>query len=171
MRFLIIALMICVLLSTQSAGRETTIVYSGSVVPLDQQAADVSGIWSVSLNDTVITAAINQTGREITGRCRSDAWSGVISGMVSGDQMSMAFAALQGDVLISIYMSGKLAGEVVNGEFIRMDSSGLSDSGSFIARRVSSDTSGYTSAKRVVINRTEYRVSGPVSGILGMNEI
>lgn len=171
MRFLIIALMICVLLSTQSPGRETTIVYSGSVVPLDQQAADVSGIWSVSLNDTVITAAINQTGREITGRCRSDAWSGVISGMVSGDQMSMAFAALQGDVLISIYMSGKLAGEVVNGEFIRMDSSGLSDSGSFIARRVSSDTSGYTSAKRVVINRTEYRVSGPVSGILGMNEI
>lgn len=171
MRFQIIALMICVLLSTHSLGRDTTIVYSGNVVPLDQQAADFSGIWSVSLNDTVITAAVNQTGREITGRCRSDAWSGVISGMVSGDQMRMAVAALQNDVLISLYMSGKLAGEVVNGEFVRMESNGLSDSGSFVARRVSSDTSGYTSAKRVVINRTEQRVSGPVSGILGMNQI
>ncbi|MDH7596359.1 MAG: hypothetical protein QHG98_01245 [Methanothrix sp.] len=171
MRFQIIALVICILLSAHSSGRDTTIVYSGSVVPLDQQASDVAGVWSVSLNDTVITAAINQTGREITGRCRSDAWSGVISGMVSGDQMSMAVAALQGDVLISIYMSGRLAGEVVNGEFIRTDSSGLADTGSFIARRVSSDTSGYTSAKRVVINRTEYRVSGPVSGILGTNQI
>lgn len=171
MRFLIISLMISILLCAQSIARDTTIVYSGSVVPLDQQAADVSGVWSVSLNDTVITAAINQTGGEITGRCRSDAWSGMISGMVSGDQMSMAVAALQGDVLISIYMSGKLSGEVVNGEFIRSDSIGLSDSGSFIARRVSADTSGYTSAKRVVINRTEYRVSGPGSGFLGMSEI
>ncbi|MGB9902567.1 hypothetical protein [Methanothrix sp.] len=171
MRFQIIALVICILLSAHSYGRDTTIVYSGSVVPLDQQAADVKGIWSVSLNDTVITAAINQTGREITGHCRSDAWSGVISGMVSGDQMSMAVAALQGDVLISIYMSGRLSGEVVNGEFIRMDSSGLGDTGSFIARRVSSDTSGFASAKRVVINRTEYRVSKPVSGILGTNQI
>lgn len=115
MRFLIISLMISILLCAQSIARDTTIVYSGSVVPLDQQAADVSGVWSVSLNDTVITAAINQTGGEITGRCRSDAWSGMISGMVSGDQMSMAVAALQGDVLISIYMSGKLSGEVVNG--------------------------------------------------------
>ncbi|MCQ8903549.1 MAG: hypothetical protein NQU42_05600 [Methanothrix sp.] len=163
--------MICILLAAHSLGMETTIVYSGSVVPLDQQAVDVNGIWSVSLNDTMITAAINQTGREITGSCRSDAWSGVISGMVSGDQMNMAVAALQGDFLISIYMSGKVAGEVVNGEFVRTDSSGISDSGSFIARRVSSDTSGYASSKRVVINRTEYRVSGPVSGILGMNQI
>lgn len=171
MRFLIITLMICVLLSAHSLGRDTTIVYSGSVVPLDQEAVDVNGIWSLSLNETVITAAINQTGREITGRCRSDAWSGVISGMVSGDQMSIAIAALYDDVLISIYMSGKFAGEMVNGEFIRMDSSGFSESGSFIARRVSSETSGYTSSKRVVINRTEYRVSGPVSGILGMNQL
>lgn len=167
MKVVLIALLICIFASTQSSGRDTTVVYSGSVVPLDEQAVDVSGVWSMSLNETVITAAINQTGTLISGRCRSESWSGVISGMVSGDRMSMAIAALQDDVLVSMYMSGRFSGEVVNGEFIRTDSSGLSDSGSFIARRVSTDTSGYTSAKRVVINRTEYRVSGPASGILG----
>lgn len=168
MRSHLLLALICLILSFQSAGKDMTIEYSESVVPLDAQPVSVKGIWSMNLEGVVITSAIDQAGQRITGSCKSNNRNGVIAGRVSKDRMDMALALLDGGVLISIYMSGKVSGDAINGEYIQMDNNGSAASGIFVARRVSSDTSGYTPVRRgVTLNRTEYIVS-PASSLSGM---
>lgn len=118
--------------------------------PTSAEPADIRGVWKVSLADTDITMAVNQSGDSLFGQCKFEGdtpWNGVISGSVSGRIVNIAMAALEGKVLACAEMSGTAEGDKILGSYVRYDSSGTAAKGELTATRISTDTAEYTPAK------------------------
>jgi hypothetical protein len=67
------------------------------------ELVSIEGIWKVSLADTEITMALNQSGDSIAGRCKfegDEPWNGVVAGSISETVTNTALAALQGKLLV-----------------------------------------------------------------------
>lgn len=114
-----------------------------------EASASIQGIWQFSLAETEITVALNQSGDTVFGQAKfegADPWNGAVAGSVSGRMVHVAMAALEGDVLVSTYMTGTVEGDSITGSYVRYDGSGSAARGDLSASRVSSDTSGYTPA-------------------------
>ncbi len=109
----------------------------------------VQGIWKVSLAGMDITMALNQSGESIFGRAKFEGdhpWNGAVAGSLSGNSVHLSLAALQGDVLSSVYLGGTIEGDSLTGSYVRSDSSGKAARGDLTATLISPDTSGYTPA-------------------------
>ena len=110
----------------------------------------VQGIWKVSLADTEITMALNQSEDIISGRCKFEGakpWNGVLSGSISGKMANIAVAAMQGKVLVSREMIGLVYGDTIRGSYTSFDSNGSAAQDAFTATKISPDISGYTPAE------------------------
>jgi hypothetical protein len=115
----------------------------------ENSSASVQGIWKISLGETDIIAAINQSGESIWGMAKFEGdnpWNGAVAGSLSGNAISVSLAAVEAETLDSTYMSGTVEGDSMKGYFIRSDSSGIATRGEFTAMLISPDTSGYTPA-------------------------
>jgi len=124
---------------------------NASTAEISSPAAPVSmqGIWKVSLAGTDITMALNQSGESIFGRAKFEGdqpWNGAVAGSLSGSSVHLSLAALQGDVLSSVYLGGAVEGDSLTGSYVRSDSSGKAARGDLTATLISPDTSGYTPA-------------------------
>lgn len=109
----------------------------------------VQGIWKVSLAGMDITMALNQSGESIFGRAKFEGeqpWNGAVAGSLSGNSVHLSLAALQGDVLSSVYLGGAFEDDSLTGSYVRSDSSGKAARGDLTATLISPDTSGYTPA-------------------------
>ena len=110
----------------------------------------VQGIWKVSLADTEITMALNQSDDTISGRCKFEGakpWNGVLSGSISGKMANIAVATMQGKVLVSSEMIGLIYGDTIRGSYTSYDSNGSAAQDAFTATKISPDISGYTPAE------------------------
>lgn len=109
----------------------------------------VQGIWKVSLAGMDITMALNQSGESIFGRAKFEGdqpWNGAVAGSLSGNSVHLSLAALQGDIISSIYLGGAIENDSLTGSYVRSDSSGKAARGDLTATLISPDTSGYTPA-------------------------
>ncbi len=112
-----------------------------------EASASIQGIWQFSLAGTEITVALNQSEDTLFGQAKfegADPWNGAVAGSVSGRMVHIAMSALEGEVLVSTYMTGTAEGDTFTGSYVRYD--GSAAKGYLSASRVSSDTSGYTPA-------------------------
>lgn len=110
----------------------------------------VQGIWKVSLADTEITMELNQSGDTLSGRCKfegAEPWNGVLTGSLSGKMVTIAVAAMQGEVLVSTEMIGITSDDSIQGSYSSYDSNGGAAQDAFKATKISSDTSGYAPAQ------------------------
>ncbi|NMC11012.1 MAG: hypothetical protein GYA39_08590 [Methanothrix sp.] len=110
----------------------------------------VQGIWKVSLAGIDVIMALNQSGQSLFGLAKfegDDPWNGAVAGSLSGNEIYLSLAAIQGDVLASTFMSGTVVEGSIAGAYVRSESSGHAAKGEFAATMISPDTSGYTPAK------------------------
>lgn len=115
----------------------------------------VQGIWKVSLADNDVIMALNQSGESLFGLAKFEGdnpWNGAVAGSLSGNEIYLSLAAIQGDVLASTFMSGTVVEGSITGAYVRSESSGYAAKGEFAATMISPDTSGYTPA---VVNAVE----------------
>jgi hypothetical protein len=111
------------------------------------EPADVKGLWSVSLAGVQITLALNQSGDSLFGRAKFEGdhpWNGIIAGSISGRQVYIALAAMQGKVLVSTELIGAADGDIIQGTYVRSDSQGRAAKGDMKAERFNLETEGYT---------------------------
>jgi hypothetical protein len=111
--------------------------------------ADVGGLWKVSLAGVQITLALNQSEDSLFGRAKFEGdhpWNGVVAGSISGSQVYIALAAMQGKVLVSTELIGAADEDVIQGSYVRSDSQGRAAKGEMKAERFNLDTRGYTPA-------------------------
>lgn len=135
----------------------STSVNNTSLPTLAVEFVGVQGIWTVSLADTEITMALNQSGDTISGRCKfegAEPWNGVLTGSISGKMVNIAVAAMQGKVLVSMEMIGLISGDTIRGSYTSYDSDGSAAQDTFTATKISPDTSGYTPAEIVTPSPT-----------------
>jgi hypothetical protein len=121
------------------------------------ESVGVQGIWKVSLADTEITMALNQSGDTISGRCKfegAEPWNGVLAGSISGKMANIALAAMQGKVLVSTEMIGLISGDTIRGSYTSYDSNGSAAQDTFTATKISPDISGYTPAEIATLSPT-----------------
>lgn len=154
-----LALLLMVLISTlqivaaspedNSSENTTVAVADNTSIPV-VEPVNVQGIWRVSLSGTDITAALNQSGDSVFGRCKfegAEPWNGVISGSLSGKVLNIAMAAMQGKVLVSTQMVGEVNSGSIQGKYASYDNNGSLVQDAFTATNISPDVSGYTPAK------------------------
>jgi len=128
----------------------TTPVNNTSMPAPAVELVSVQGIWKVSLADTEITMALNQSDDTISGRCKfegAEPWNGVLSGSITGKMVNIAVAAMQGKVLVSRELIGLISGDTIRGSYTSYDSNGSTAIDTFTATKISPDISGYTPAK------------------------
>ena len=121
------------------------------------ELVSVQGIWKVSLADTEISMALNQSGDTISGRCKfegAEPWNGVLAGSISGKMANIALAAMQGKVLVSREMIGSISSDTIRGSYTSYDSNGNAAQDTFTATKISPDVSGYTPAKIATLSPT-----------------
>jgi hypothetical protein len=114
------------------------------------QLLSLQGIWNVSLAGTGITAAVNQSGDSIYGRCKfegAEPWNGVIAGSLSGNSVNIAIAAMKGDVLVSTDINGTISDDLLLGRYVSYDGEGNEASGKVTGTRISPDVADYTPVK------------------------
>ena len=114
------------------------------------ELVSVQGIWKVSLADTEISMALNQSGDTISGRCKfegAEPWNGVLAGSISGKMANIALAAMQGKVLVSREMIGSISNDTIRGSYTSYDSNGSAAQDAFTATKISPNVSGYTPAE------------------------
>ncbi len=110
----------------------------------------VQGIWKVSLAGNDVIMALNQSGESLFGLAKfegDDPWNGAVAGSLSGNEIYLSLAAIQGDVLASTFMSGTVVEGSIAGIYVRSESSGHAARGELSATMISPDTSDYTPAK------------------------
>lgn len=109
----------------------------------------VQGIWKVSMADNDVIMALNQSGESIFGLAKFEGdnpWNGAVAGLLSGNEIYLSLAAIQGDVLASTFMSGTVVEGSITGVYVRSESSGYAAKGDLSATMISPDTSEYTPA-------------------------
>jgi hypothetical protein len=134
--------------SAQNPSENTTPVSEINTSTLAAQLLDVQGMWNISLAETGITAAMNQSGDSIYGRCKfegAEPWNGVIAGSLSGNSVNMAIAAMQGKVLVSTDITGTISDDVISGRYVSYDSDGNEASGKVTGTRISPEVADYIS--------------------------
>jgi len=112
-------------------------------------SASMQGIWKATLGKKEIIMAVNQSAQSLFGLAKFEGdnpWNGAMAGSLSANAVSFSLAAMEGEVLASIYISATLEGDSMLGFFIRSDSSGKASRGDFTATMISPDTSSYTPA-------------------------
>jgi len=112
-------------------------------------SASMQGIWKATLGEKEIVMAVNQSAQSLFGLAKFEGdnpWNGAMAGSLSANAVSFSLAAMEGEVLASIYISATLEGDSMLGFFIRSDSSGKASRGDFTATMISPDTSSYTPA-------------------------
>ncbi len=136
--------------SAQNSSENTTPVSGNNTSTPTTQLLNVQGIWNVSLAGTGITAAVNQSGDSIYGRCKfegAEPWNGVIAGSLSGNSVNIAIAAMQGKVLVSTDITGTISDDVLSGTHVSYDSDGNEAKGEVTGTRISPDVADYTPVK------------------------
>jgi hypothetical protein len=117
-------------------------------VPLTvSEPADVKGLWNVSLAGVKITLALNQSGDSLFGQAKFEGdhpWNGVVAGSISGRQVYIALAAMQGKVLVSTELIGAADRDIIQGSYVRSDSQGRAAKGDMKAERFNLETEEYT---------------------------
>lgn len=111
--------------------------------------ADVKGLWNVSLAGVQITLALNQSEDSLFGRAKFEGdhpWNGVLAGSISGKQVYIALAAMQGNLLVSTVLIGAADGDIIQGSYVRSDSEGRAAKGDMRGERFNLETEGYTPA-------------------------
>jgi hypothetical protein len=111
---------------------------------------NIQGIWNVSLAGTGITMAVNQSGDSIYGRCKfegAEPWNGVVAGLLSGNSVNIAIAAMQGKVLVSTDITGTISDDVLSGRYVSYDSNENEANGEVTGTRISPDVADYTPVK------------------------
>jgi len=124
-----------------------------SVASEPTEPADVKGLWNLSLAGVQITLALNQSDDSLFGRAKFEGdhpWNGVIAGSISGRQVYIALAAMQGKVLVSTEIAGTADGDIIQGSYVRSDSQGRAAKGDMKAERFNLETEGYTPATEEV---------------------
>lgn len=114
------------------------------------ELGSIEGIWKVSLADTEITMALNQSADSIAGRCKfegDEPWNGVVAGSISGTAINIALAALQGKLLAATQITGTISNDALQGSYVSYDSDGKETKGEVMGTRISPDVSAYTPAK------------------------
>jgi hypothetical protein len=155
-------------LDNSTSGDNDTVVASAVALPVVEappsapetlkaseptEPADVKGLWNLSLAGVQITLALNQSDDSLFGRAKFEGdhpWNGVIAGSISGRQVHIALAAMQGKVLVSTEMAGTADGDVIQGSYVRSDSQGRAAKGDMKAERFNLETEGYTPATEEV---------------------
>jgi hypothetical protein len=113
------------------------------------EPANVKGLWNVSLAGVQITLALNQSEDSLFGRAKFEGahpWNGVIAGSISGRQVYIALAAMQGKVLVSTELIGTADGDIIQGSYVRSDSQSRAAKGDMKAERFNLETEVYTPA-------------------------
>lgn len=152
---------------TDFAGNGTTLDHGGLSV--------LQGIWTLNVNDTIITIDLNQSGELLAGRCKSDSlgWNGIAAGSILGSELSLAISHQEGDLFVATSLHGTVSGDVINGTVTQIDTNGSAFAGRFIARRVSASRDGYSPAVIVSAMSSETESvpadesSGSASGLAG----
>jgi hypothetical protein len=133
--------------SAQNSPENTTTVSENNTSTLTAQLLDVQGIWNVSLAGTGITVAVDQSGDSIYGRCKfegAEPWNGVFAGLLSGNSVNIAIAAMQGKVLVSTDITGTISDDVLSGRSVSYDSDGNEASGKVTGTMISPNVADYT---------------------------
>ena len=136
--------------SAQNSSENTTPVSGDNTSTQAAQLLNVQGIWNISMAGTGITAAVNQSGNSIFGRCKfegAEPWNGVIAGSLSGNSVDIAITAMQGKVLISTDITGTISEDVLQGRSMSYDSDGNEAKGDVAGTRISPDVADYTPVK------------------------
>jgi hypothetical protein len=136
--------------SAQNSSENTTPVSGDNTSTNTAQHLNVQGIWNISLSGTGITAAVNQSGDFIFGRCKfegAEPWNGVIAGSLSGNSVNMAIEAMQDKVLVSTDITGTISDDVLSGRYVSYDSDGNEANGEVMGTRISPDVADYTPVK------------------------
>ncbi|VVB64487.1 Uncharacterised protein [uncultured archaeon] len=139
-----------ILTASAQDSSENTISASDNDTSTPTARLNIQGIWNVSLAGTGITAALNQSGDSIYGMCKfegAEPWNGVVAGLLSGNSVNMAIAAVQGKVLVSTDITGTITDDVLSGRSVSYDSDGNEASGTVTGTRISPDVSDYTPVK------------------------
>jgi hypothetical protein len=134
--------------SAQNSSDNTTPVSENNTSTLVAQLLNVQGIWNVSLAGTGITAAMNQSGDSIYGRCKfegAEPWNGVLAGSLSENSVYMAIAAMLSKVLVSTDITGTISDDVLLGRYVSYDSDGNEVSGKVTGTRISPEVADYIS--------------------------
>jgi len=136
--------------SAQNSSENTTPVSENNTSTPSAQLINVQGIWNVSLAGTGITVAVNQSGDSIYGRCKfegAEPWNGVIAGLLSGNSINIAIAAMQGKVLVSTDITGTISDDVLLGRYVSYGNNGNETNGEVTGTRISPDVADYTPVK------------------------
>jgi hypothetical protein len=118
---------------------------------------NVQGIWKFSLEGTDILMALNQSVETIFGLAKNEAdnpWNGVAAGSLFGNVASISLSAIEGDVVVSTYISGTVEGDLIKGSYVRSDGSGVASSGKFTAIMISPDNSAFEPVPVEPISKT-----------------
>ncbi len=140
------------------------------------EPASLHGIWKVSLGETDITMALNQSGDSLFGQAKFEGenpWNGVIAGSISGRAAHIALAAMQGKVLTSVEMmaTDSAEGDSLQGSYVRSDSEGNAAKGELTATRISTDTAGYMPAVVETAKGTEINQAQTSTGQTAKSEV
>jgi hypothetical protein len=117
----------------------------------------VQGIWKFSLEGTDILMSLNQSMETIFGLAKNEAdnpWNGVAAGSLFGNVASISLSAIEGDVVVSTYISGTVEGDLIKGSYVRSDGSGKANSGEFTAIMISPDNSAFEPVSVEPISKT-----------------
>ena len=139
-----------VLTASAQISSENTNQVSGNNTSTPTAQLNIQGIWNVSLGGTGITAAVNQSGDSIYGMCKfegAEPWNGIIAGLLSGNSINVAIAAMQGEVLVSTDITGTISDDVLSGHYVSYDSNGNEANGEVTGTRISPDVADYTPVK------------------------
>jgi len=110
-------------------------------------------IWSVAgIEPGQVTMVLNQDGKDIYGQAKyepdtGNAWNGVVSGSIAGDNVNLVIAALVGKELVSTKMSGTFANESLAGNYLKTSAGKITGRGNFDATWINPDITSYTPAK------------------------
>ena len=121
-----------ILTASAQDSSENTISVSENNTSTPAAQLNIQGIWNVSLAGTGITAAVNQSGDSIYGMCKfegAEPWNGIIAGLLSGNSINVAIAAMQGEVLVSTDITGTISDDVLSGRYVSCESDGDEASG------------------------------------------
>ena len=83
-------------------------------------SASAQGIWKATLGEKEIIMAVNQSAQSVFGLAKFEGdnpWNAAIAGSLSANAVSFSLAAMEGEVLASIYISATLEGDSMNGIF------------------------------------------------------
>lgn len=114
-----------------------------------ENAVEVQGIWSGSLDESNIVMALNESDGIIFGLARSEGprpWNGVVAGLLIGNDALLSLAAVEDNSPVSIHINCTLNDSGMIGSYVSYSSTSGPARGSFSAQLINPDISSYTPA-------------------------